>query len=257
LSDCRFLASDCRLRTTDFCLESKFFQTRYLVRRQIAEGPFRQITERLVAGSDPFQSYHRVAHAVEHAPYLAFPPFVDRDLKPGVGLFLSDLFDLSRSGLAVIEINTFLEVVYLAVFEHTLYLGQIGLGKLVLWMSDQVGEVSIIRQKEKSLGVVVQPADWIDANLDAFQQVLHRGPPFGVGHGRDKARGLVQHNIGLRLLGVDEFAVDLDMVFGWVGLGSELGHHLAVHAHPAFGDKLFRSSSGSHPRSGYDLLDTF
>jgi hypothetical protein len=198
-----------------------------------------------------------VPHAVEHAPYLAFPSFVDRDLEPGVGLFFSDLFDPCRSGLAVIEVNTLLEVVYLAVFEHTLDLGQVGLGKLVLWMRDQMGEVSVIRQEEKSLGVVVQPAHGIYADLDPLQQVLHRGPPFGVGHGRDKTRGFVQHDVGLRLLGVDELAVNLDMVFGGVGLGAELGHHLAVNAYPALGDKLFRSSSGGNARGGYDLLDTF
>jgi hypothetical protein len=234
-----------------------FSQPAHFIGRQITEGAFRQIAEHQTAGPDPLQSDHRVAHAVEHAPHLALPSLVDRDLEPGVGLFFPDLLELCRSGLAVIEINSLLEVFYLAVFEETLYLRQIGLGKLVFRVCDQVREIAVIRQDQHAFGVVVQTAHGIDADLDALQQVLHRGPAFRVGHGRDKARGLVQHDIDLRLLRIDELAVDFDMVLVRVGLGAQLGHHLAVHAHPAFGDKRFRGASGGYPRGGYDLLNTF
>jgi len=56
---------------------------------------------------------------------------------------------------------------------------------------------------------------------------------------------------------IDEFAVDLDVVLGCVGLGTEFGYHLAVHAHPAFGDQLFCGAAGRNTRGGYDFLDTF
>jgi hypothetical protein len=198
-----------------------------------------------------------VAHAVEHAPHLALPSFVDRDLEPGVCLFFSDLLEFCRGRLAVIEINSLLEVVYLAVFENALYLGQIGLGEFMFWMGDQVRKIPVIRQDKHAFGVVVKPANGIDADLDAFQQVLDRGPALGVGHGRDKARGLVQHNVDLWLLRINELAIDLDMVFVRIGLGTELGHHLAVHAHPSLGDQFFRGAARRHARCGYDFLDTF
>jgi hypothetical protein len=198
-----------------------------------------------------------VAHAVEHAPYLALSAFVDRDLEPWVGLFLSDLLDLCRSCLAVIEINSLLKVVYLAGFENTLYLRQIGLGKFMFWVGDQVREIAVVRQDQHALGIIVKPAHGIDADLDAFQKVLDRWSSLGVGHRRDISRGLVQHNVDLWLLRIDELAVDLDMVFVRVSLGAGLGHHLAVHAHPSFGDELFRCAARRHSRGSYDLLDTF
>jgi hypothetical protein len=124
-------------------------------------------------------------------------------------------------------------------------------------MCDQVREIPVIRQDQHAFRIVVQTADGIHADLDAFQQILDRRPAFRIGHGRDKARGLVQHDIDLRLLRIDELAVHLDMVLVRVGLGAELGHHLAVHAHPAFGDERFRGAARRHSRGGYDFLDTF
>lgn len=118
----------------------------------------------------------------------------------------------------------------------------------MFWVGDQVGKIAVIRQEQQTLGIVVQPADRIYADLDAFQQIMHHGPSFRVGHGRHKTRGLVQHNIGRRLSGVNEFAVNLDMIFGWIGLGPELGHDRPVHPHPALGNKLFRGPARGDPR---------
>jgi hypothetical protein len=115
-------------------------------------------------------------------------------------------------------------------------------------MGDQVGEIPVIRHDQHAFSVVVQPAHGIDANLDPFQQILDRGPPFGIGHGRDKAHRFVQHDIGFRLMRIDELAVYLDVVFGCIGLGAKFSHDLTVYAHATFGDKLFRSPSGSYPR---------
>jgi hypothetical protein len=112
----RLLAFRSRLPSLDLCLLSPILKTIDFFIRQIAKGPFRKIAERHGADPDPFQPDHRTSHTVEHAPYLAFPSFVDRDLDPGVGLFLPDLLYFCGSSLAVIEINAFLEVVYLAVF---------------------------------------------------------------------------------------------------------------------------------------------
>jgi hypothetical protein len=124
-------------------------------------------------------------------------------------------------------------------------------------MGDLEGEIPVIRHDQHAFGVVIQPAHGIDADLDPFQQVLHRGPTFGVGHGRDKTHGFIQHNIRFRLMRIDKLAVDFDVVLGRVGLGSEFRHHLAVHAHPAFGDQLFCGPARSYSRGGYDFLDTF
>jgi hypothetical protein len=174
-------------------------------------------------------------HVVEHAAHLPLPAFVDRDLKPGICLFLPYLFYLCRRGLSVLQEDACFERRDRAVFKHALDLGKVGLRKFMLGMGDEVGKIPVIGQEQKPFGVVVQPAHGIDPDLDPFQKVLHRGPPFGVGHGRHIACRFVQHDIGRRLFGVDELSVDLDMVFVWVRLGPEFGHHLPVHPHPALG----------------------
>jgi hypothetical protein len=50
----------------------------------------------------------------------------------------------------------------------------------MLRVRDQVREVPVVRHQKQPLGIVVQPSDGVDAGLDAFQKVLHRGPAFGV-----------------------------------------------------------------------------
>jgi hypothetical protein len=223
-------------------------QSLHLDRRQIAEGPFREIAQHKIAGPDPLQLDHRPSDPIEHAAHLALPALGDGDLDPGICLFLADFPEFRRRGLPIVEKETRLDICYLIFVKNALELRQIGFRQFMLGMGDQVGEIPVIRHDQHAFGVVVQPAHRIDANLDPFQQILDRGPPFGVGHGCDKTHWLVKHNIGFRLVRIDEFAVYLDVVFGCIGLGAKFSHHLTVDAHAAFGDKLFRSSSGSYPR---------
>jgi hypothetical protein len=189
-----------------------------------------------------------MTHAVEHSADLPLSAFMDRDLKPGVRFLLAHLPDLCRRGLPVIEIDAVLKGLYLVVFEHALDLRTVGLGKFVFRMRDQMRKISVIGQKEQPFSIVVEPPDGIHADLDAFQQVLDRGPSFGIGHGRNKTRGLVQHDVRQRLAGVDELAVNLDMVLVRVCLGAELGHDLSVQAHSALGNELLSCSARCHSR---------
>jgi len=230
-------------------LLSCFSQKGNLRGRKMAIGAFCKIAQREPSGLDPFEPDHGMSHVVEHAPHLALPAFVDRDIDPGVRFFLPDLSDLGRSGLAVLQKDACFQRSDGAVFEHALDLHQIGFGKFMFGMRDQVGEIPVVRQEQETLGIVVQPADRVYADLDAFKQIVHRGPSLGIGHGRHKTRGLVQHDIRRRLFGIDEFAVNLDMVFVRIGLGSQFGHDRSVHPHPALGNKLFRSAARCDPRS--------
>ena len=157
-------------------------------------GAFSEISQREPSGLDPFEPDHGMSHVVEHAPHLPLPAFVDSDIHPGVRFFLPDLPDLCRRGLAVLQEDACFERPDRAVFKHALELHQIGLGKFMFGMGDQMGEIPVVRQEQQALGIVVQPADRVYADLDAFEQIMHRRPSLGVGHGRHKARGLVQQD---------------------------------------------------------------
>jgi len=224
------------LQRFDLCFLRQVHQPLDLDRRQIAERPLREIAQHQIAGFGPLQFDHRPSDPIEHAAHLALPAFSDGELDPGIRFFLADLPEFRGRGLPVVEKEARLDHFYLLFVKHALDLGQIGFGQFMLGMGDLEGEIPVIRHDQHAFGVVIQPAHGIDADLDPLQQILHRGPAFGVGHCRDKAHGFIQHNIRFRLMRIDEFAVDLDVVLGCVGLGAEFGHHLAVHAHPAFGD---------------------
>jgi len=219
-----------------------------LVGREMTISAFCKIAQREPSGLDPFEPDHGMTHMVEHAPHLALPSFVDRNIDPGVRFFLPDLSDLGRRGLAVLQEDACFQRRDGAVFKHALDLHQIGLGKFMFGVCDQMGKIPVIGQEQQALGIVVQPADRVYADLDAFEQIMHRGSSLRIGHGRHKSRRLVQHDIRRRLFGVNEFAVNLDMVFVWVGLGAELGHYRPVHPHPALGYKFFCSAAGGYPR---------
>ncbi len=235
----------------------QFLQSLDFIQRQMAEFPFRQITERKIACPDPLEPDHRAPHTVEHAAHLALSAFMDGNLDPGVRLFFPDLLEFSGRGLAVVEKDAPFEALNCFFVKHAFDLRKIGLRQLMFGMRNQVRKIAVVRQDQHALGVEIQPAHRIYAYLDAFQQVLYGGPALRVGHGRNIPRWFVQHKVGLRLFWIDELAVNLDVVVRRVGLGAEFGHDLAVHAHPAFGNKLFSGSARCHPGGGYDLLYTF
>jgi hypothetical protein len=200
----------------------------------------RKFSEVQVADLGPFQFDHGMAGEVDHAPYLAFSAFMDRDLDPGVGLFLAKLSDPGRRRLAVFEENSLFKVFDVPVLQESLHLHQVGLRKFVPGMGHQVRKIAIVSQQKQAFSVVIKPAHGIDTHLDAFQKMRDDRTALGVRHGRHKSGRLVQHDVGLGLLRVDQFTVDLDMIIVRVGLGSQFGHNLSVHTHAAFEDDVFR-----------------
>jgi hypothetical protein len=250
--DYRLIYSD--VLTAVICFQGHFPQRLNLVKRQVTESSFREISERKAARSDPLELDYRTPHMVEHAAHLALPPLMDRNLQPRVHFFLPDFFHLRGRGLAVLKKHSLFKHLDRTFIKHTLDLRQIGLWKFMFRVRDQVREVPVVCHEQQPLGIVVQPADGIDAGLYAFKQVLHRGSSFGIRHGRDIARGLVQHDVGPRLFGINELAVDLYMVIVRVGLGPKLSHHLAINAHPALNDEIFRGAARCHSCGRYDFL---
>jgi len=235
-----FLRNELRRTWLRFFLRRHFTQSPHLVEGQVTIGADRKVSEVQVADLGPFELDHGMAGEVDHAPYLAFSALVDRDLDPGVGLFLAELSHLCGRRSAVLEENALFQILDVPVLQKSLDLHQVGLRKLVPGMGHQVGEITVVRQQEQALGVVVEPAHGIDTDLDALQEMRDDRAALGVRHGRDETGRFVQHDVGLGLLRVDEFTVDLDVIIVRVGLGSQFCHDLPVHPHPAFEDDIFR-----------------
>jgi hypothetical protein len=238
-------------------LQGRFPQCADLVVGQMPEAALRKIAQHKRSGLDPLEPDNRTADVIEHATHLAFPALMDRDLDPGIHLLFADLSHPGRCGLAILQEHALFKHADLAVGEHSLYLGKVRLGELVLGVGDQMRKVTVVGQEQKTFRIVIQPPHRVDPHLDALQQIVHHGPALRIGHGRDESGRFVQHDVGRRLLGIDQFAVHLDVIFRGISLGPQLGDHLTVHAHSAFGYKLFRGSAGCDPGGRYDLLQTF
>src|SRR5437867_4493999 len=88
----------CRFEAMDFGISEKAV----LARRQIAE------REGSKAHALEFQ--YRVADRLQHALYLMRPPFVNRQLDPGILFGLSDLLDLRGRGEPILQFDPDLEV---------------------------------------------------------------------------------------------------------------------------------------------------
>ena len=115
------------------------------------ETAFGKIAQHKGAGLDPLEPDDRTADVVEHASHLALPSLMDRDLDPGVHFLLADLPHPGRCGPAVLQEHAFFEHVDLAVGQHSLDLGKIGLGELMLGMGDQMRKVPVIGQEQQDL----------------------------------------------------------------------------------------------------------
>jgi len=211
-------------------------------------GADRKVSEVQVADLGPFELDHGMAGKIDHAPYLAFSALVDRDLDPGVGLFLAELSDPGGRRSSILEKNALFQVFNVPVLQKSFDLHQVRLRKLVPGMGHHMGKIAVVRQQKQAFGVIVEPAHGIDTDLDAFQEMRDDRAALGVRHGRDETGRLVQHDVGLGLLRIDQFAVDLDVIMVRIGLGSEFGHDLPVHPHPALKNDIFRRPARRDPR---------
>jgi len=179
-----------------------------------------------------------MAGVVDHATHLAFSAFMDRDLDPGIRLLLAELSYPGGRRLAVLEKNALFEHLDVPVLQEALDLHQVGLGQFMLRMGDEVSKVPVVRHQEQALGVIVEPAHGIDTDPDALQEISDDRASLGVRHGRNETGRFIQHDIGLGLFRIDQFAVDLDVVPVRVGLGAKLRYDLAVHPHTPLEDDL-------------------
>ena len=95
-------------------------------------------------------------------------------------------------------------------------------------VSEQIRQLAVVCQNQKSRSVNIQTPDWIKKSLFARHQVQHR--MFGV---RIKTSGriadrFVQKNIYF-CLGGNGFAVESNLVHGRIGFCAELGYNRAIY----------------------------
>ena len=79
-------------------------------------------------------------------------------------------------------------------------------------MSQALGEVAIVRQKEKAFGLRVEAADIEKSRQMRRQQIEDRVARVWVAPCGNKSGRLMEHDIEPALLPMDELAVDFDVI---------------------------------------------
>jgi hypothetical protein len=124
--------------------------------------------------------------------------------------------------------------------------------EFVARVHDSIRHVSVVGQEEESLGVAIEPADWVNPLRDLDD--VHDGAPVPlVLRRRDVATRFVQDEITWPLR-PQQLSVDADLGANRIGSRAELGHDLAVDAHPSGRDQRLRRPPRSDAASGENPL---
>jgi hypothetical protein len=104
-------------------------------------------------------------------------------------------------------------------------------------MEQSVGEVTVIREQQESLGVIVEPPYGEKPRGAVGQEIHDDGPPARVLEARDIAARLVQEQIRDRVARADGAAVERDAIGRGIGLRSGLEADYAVDGDAAGGEE--------------------
>lgn len=206
--------------------------------------------------ADALQFFHQKAEVLEHHADLVLAAFGELDLIPGV---VGAGQHLETGGLCLLaeERDARAELADLVFAESAVCLDDVGFDDVVALAHDGVGKVAIVGEEQQPLGMIIEAADGVDALPDAAQMLNDSGAALGIVHGRHHAVGLVHGQIEKLAGGVEELAVDLDVIGGEVGLGAKLGDGFAVDADTAFEDHFLGVAAAGDAGLGDDLLEAF
>ena len=111
-------------------------------------------------------------------------------------------------------------------------------------MHESRRQIAVVRQQQKSLGVVVEPANRIEIAWNAGDQVHHGGPLLGIVSCGDVAARLVQQNVAAPPTRPKSPAVHPHIVTSRVRARAQLGDRGSIHADAA----LQNEALGGPPR---------
>ena len=118
-----------------------------------------------------------------------------------------------------------------------------------------MGQVTVVRQKQQALRLLVQPPHRRHAELPvALRDQLHHGPVARVVRGGHIARRLVQHEQHFSIF-FDRRAVNGDGAGRFVKFSRLVADDLPVHRHAPRADEASEFLAGARPRLREDLIE--
>ncbi len=203
--------------------------------------------------SDASQAHHLVAELGEHAAHLAILTFGEHHLKNRrLALVTSDPRTLGTD-LPFGEPDPFGQLVQDLLSWVSSNNDPIELLDPIFGVSELVGELTVVGQKNQSDRHLIKATDGVDPLGEVGHQVDHAGSARGISVGRDVPFRLIDREVH-RLLDLDRLAVDLNVALTRVNLGTELANHDTIDTDPTLEDQLLTRSTRAEARMGEDLL---
>src|SRR5713101_4804651 len=104
-----------------------------------------------------------MTNEIKHAPYLLVLPFMQDDLKPGVGLcFINALDFCRRRSRPIFERDTASQTLNRLLRGHTFHLCFVNFLDFVARGGDEVCKLAIVRQQQQTLSIEIQTAYWVN-----------------------------------------------------------------------------------------------
>ena len=83
-----------------------------------------------------------------------------------------------------------------------------------------IREFAVVREEDEAHRVIFEATDWEDALRDAVEKIGEGAAAFGVDHGGDYFGRLMEEEVNSLGLRPQEFALDFDVVGGFVGFAA-------------------------------------
>lgn len=116
-------------------------------------------------------------------------------------------------------------------------------------------EITVVREKDQPLAVVIEPAHGEKVSPLGGKQFADGGALFRVMTCANAARRLVERDVELAT-DLYRLAVHGHLVPVGINLGAELSDSLAIHRDPSGKNHLLARAAGSHAGIGEELLQT-
>src|SRR6187431_2463142 len=174
---------------------------------------------------------------IKHAANLLVLAFVQNNFVPGVVFSLTDAANFCRSGArTVVQRDSATQSLDRLLLGKSLHLRFVDFLHFVSSGGNEVREVSIVRQQQKSFSIEIQTAHRIQPSERGRQEFDNGWASLGIANAREVTLRLVQQDINFFPAlnrRINEFAANFDVIGLRIRLGAELGYYLAVDRNSA------------------------
>jgi hypothetical protein len=200
-----------------------------------------------IPDSHALHSFHRVARLKQAVAQFVAARIGKRHFVPGRVLALQALDSRAGGTRKLLDFRK---------REERFQFHQVGLRKAVRFQN-AVGQIAVVRKKDKPSGVVFEPSHREDALGNPVQQIPKRSTPFGVAHRGNNFGRLVQQQVDSFAFRAQQLSGNFDVVARMVRLRAQFGDHAAIHGDVARGDEFFRVTPRGDTGPCDYLLESF